>query len=259
MNPSSLTRSRGVRRRVARTRLRGRYVRRPRVPYLVPMTDVPELPEPTGADRGAWAGYIDALTRRPGWTVARLARESHTSRATIFRWKNGEVREVTTAKVRAIAEAVGDDPQAALRAASEALAPGEATRTPTADLTLFGRWLSEAMGRQSPAMDRRTLATLIKVTPGEIAGWIIGPERPTRQQVVKIAQAFGADLGETLALAGYSAAETGEAKVADYAAEVAAMLADESPLSDDDKRRLGTALDVVLIGFRPLMKRRRAS
>jgi transcriptional regulator with XRE-family HTH domain len=63
------------------------------------------------------------LTSRPGWSVARLARESGIHRSTIFRWMSGEVRNASTNSVRLIAQASGDDENAALRAASEVLDP----------------------------------------------------------------------------------------------------------------------------------------
>lgn len=63
-----------------------------------------------------WSGYLKRIASRPGWSVARLARESQIHRATIFKWMAGK-GGVTVASVRAIAEAVGDDPAEALRAA----------------------------------------------------------------------------------------------------------------------------------------------
>jgi AcrR family transcriptional regulator len=57
------------------------------------------------------------MTDRPGWSVARLARESGVHRATIFKWL-GNKGGVTMASVRAIADALDDDPENALRAAA---------------------------------------------------------------------------------------------------------------------------------------------
>jgi len=57
------------------------------------------------------------MTSRPGWSVARLARESGINRASIFKWLRGD-RGVTVANVVAIARALGDDPINALRAAA---------------------------------------------------------------------------------------------------------------------------------------------
>jgi transcriptional regulator with XRE-family HTH domain len=63
-----------------------------------------------------WGAYLRRMTRRPGWSVARLARESGIHRATIFEWMNGTGESVTIASVRAIAEALNDDLANALRA-----------------------------------------------------------------------------------------------------------------------------------------------
>jgi transcriptional regulator with XRE-family HTH domain len=72
--------------------------------------------------QSTWARYLGAATRRPGWSVARLARESGVHRSTIFRWLNGEVTGATVTSVLRIAGAVGDDPDEALRAAADLLA-----------------------------------------------------------------------------------------------------------------------------------------
>lgn len=69
-----------------------------------------------GGTREDWAGYLRRMTDRPGWSVARLARESGIHRATIFKWISGKGGANVTS-VRAIAEALGDDPANALRAA----------------------------------------------------------------------------------------------------------------------------------------------
>lgn len=74
-----------------------------------------------GQVREDWAGYLRRMTSRPGWSVARLARESHIHRGTIFKWISGK-GGVNVASVTAIAEALGDDPAHALRAAG-AVAP----------------------------------------------------------------------------------------------------------------------------------------
>ncbi|WP_045746426.1 helix-turn-helix domain-containing protein [Actinoplanes rectilineatus] len=64
-----------------------------------------------------WPAYLRRMTKRPGWSVAKLARESNIHRATIFGWIKGDVG-VTIDSVRRIALALGDDPENALRAAS---------------------------------------------------------------------------------------------------------------------------------------------
>lgn len=78
--------------------------------YRVPMGDGRESVE-------GWGAYLRRMTKRPGWSVARLAREAQIHRATIFKYMNGEKTGVTVATVTAIARALGDDPASALRAA----------------------------------------------------------------------------------------------------------------------------------------------
>lgn len=72
-----------------------------------------------------WASYLRRMTRRPGWSVAQLARESGIHRATIFKWISGEPG-VTVDSVRRIALALGDDPDTAFRAAGNTGAPAAA-------------------------------------------------------------------------------------------------------------------------------------
>lgn len=69
-----------------------------------------------GETRESWADYLRRMTDRPGWSVARLARESGIHRATIFKWMAGK-GGANVASVRSIAEALGDQPANALRAA----------------------------------------------------------------------------------------------------------------------------------------------
>lgn len=64
----------------------------------------------------SWAGYLRRMTKRQGWSVARLARESGIHRATIFKWLSGD-EGVTVDSVRRVATALGDEPENALRAA----------------------------------------------------------------------------------------------------------------------------------------------
>lgn len=63
-----------------------------------------------------WGAYLKRMTSRPGWSVARLARESGIHRATIFDWIRGSGESVTIASVRAVADALGDELENALRA-----------------------------------------------------------------------------------------------------------------------------------------------
>jgi len=82
-----------------------------------------------------WATYLRRMTKRPGWSVARLARESGIHRATIFKWIGGEPG-ATVDSVRRIALALGDDPDNAFRAAGNA---GAAPSVEDQELALIDR------------------------------------------------------------------------------------------------------------------------
>ncbi len=77
--------------------------------------------------------YLQELTSRPGWSGARLARESGINRSTIYRWLSGRVENVSSKSVRAIAKVAGDDPDRILLLAGEAVTVddgGGETETP---------------------------------------------------------------------------------------------------------------------------------
>jgi transcriptional regulator with XRE-family HTH domain len=87
--------------------------------YPYPWNDAYRVPMGDGAQGGeTWGSYLRRMTERPGWSVARLARESGIARQTIFKWIAGR-GGVTVASVQAIAKAVDDDPTNALRAAGQ--------------------------------------------------------------------------------------------------------------------------------------------
>lgn len=69
------------------------------------------------ADSETWGGYLRRMTTRPNWSVVRLARESGIHRSTIFGWITADTPSLTIASVRAIADALGEDLETALRAA----------------------------------------------------------------------------------------------------------------------------------------------
>ena len=91
------------------------------MPYGVHVSAGDATPEGREPILSGWAQYLQDLTNRPGWSVARLARESGVNRSSIFRWMSGKVGNVSANSVRAIAAAVGDDPDAVILTASDAL------------------------------------------------------------------------------------------------------------------------------------------
>ena len=69
-------------------------------------------------DRGdAWSDYLRRMVERPGWSVARLARESGLHRSAIFGWLADGAEGITIRSVYLIADALGVDREDALRAA----------------------------------------------------------------------------------------------------------------------------------------------
>jgi transcriptional regulator with XRE-family HTH domain len=82
-----------------------------------------------------WASYLRRMTKRPGWSVAKLARDSGIHRATIFKWISGEPG-ATVDSVRRIAQALGDDPENAFRAVRGAAIP---SATADEELALIDR------------------------------------------------------------------------------------------------------------------------
>lgn len=82
-------------------------------PYRVHVSDA-------GAEQppNEWAKLLREITDRPGWSVARLNRESGIHRSTIFRWLSGEVTNVTMDSIRLVAQTAGIDLDVAVRAAS---------------------------------------------------------------------------------------------------------------------------------------------
>ena len=65
----------------------------------------------------AWSAYLKRMTSRPGWTVARLAKDSGIARSSIYKWIAEGAQAITIDSVYRIADALGDDRANALRAA----------------------------------------------------------------------------------------------------------------------------------------------
>jgi transcriptional regulator with XRE-family HTH domain len=64
--------------------------------------------------------YLKSIQDRPGWSIARVARESggRVSRATLFRIMTGETKRVSVDTVRLVAQIAGDDPDEVLAMAA---------------------------------------------------------------------------------------------------------------------------------------------
>lgn len=114
----------------------------------------------------SWSDYLRRMTSRPGWSVARLARESGIHRGTIFKWIAGKTG-ATVANVKSIAEALGDDPAKALSAAGNV---GVATTDEPLDpdLKLLVRRLSDPqVSATEREFIRRALQSLAELADQE--------------------------------------------------------------------------------------------
>lgn len=75
-----------------------------------------------------WAQFLREVVDRPGWSVARLSRETalpdgkpRVSKATIFRYLADAVPNISTTRVRLLAEAAGVSVEDAVKAAASLL------------------------------------------------------------------------------------------------------------------------------------------
>lgn len=80
----------------------------------------------------AWSAYLRRMTRRPNWTVSRLAKESGIARSTLYVWMTEGAGAITIESVFRIADALRGDRGEALRAAANL----EVERDPEVDLIL---------------------------------------------------------------------------------------------------------------------------
>ena len=87
------------------------YTRRARATYGVRMRDEIE-------PRNEWGAFVHHLTKRPGWSIARLSRAAGIHRSTIFRWINGDFKNARLPNIKIFAEAAEVDYHSALQAAT---------------------------------------------------------------------------------------------------------------------------------------------
>ncbi len=182
-------------------RLTRAYFRTSRLPYGGQVADQSH-PDDTPRDgRGRWATYLRDLTDRPGWSVKRLATESGVHRSTIFRWLNGNVRNVTMDSVRAIARASGDDEATVTWAAADVLAEGDEGLQAESR-----RQFAEAIvtARTQRNMTQDELADAADVPRSVILRWEDGDvNRPDPGQVRRVFRALRLDPREAPVLLGY--------------------------------------------------------
>lgn len=123
-----------------------------------------------------WSRYLRQVTSRPGWSVARLAREAGLNRSTIFEWIREGGDKLTMASVHAVARALGDTTGETLRAAGGMLESGEPEDPAIAEILVSGlppdiqERLIQTVLNEREADERRRLERLretIAIVKGE--------------------------------------------------------------------------------------------
>lgn len=92
--------------------------------YHCPWSDAYGSPVGDTHAGGTWGAYIESLPKQTGLTMKELAAKSGIARGTFYKWIAGQTG-VTVDSVKKVAEAAGDDLDAALRAAGGKLIPEE--------------------------------------------------------------------------------------------------------------------------------------
>jgi transcriptional regulator with XRE-family HTH domain len=122
----------------------------------------------------------------------------------------------------------------------------------------FGAYLKEAIraaGFPTPTHFARAAGT----DPSVVLRWLSEEQRPTIRSIDRIAPVLGRTINE-LVVAAYpdrlAAAEPAESTLV---AELAGMLAADSPIPEADRRALETVLDRMIEPYRKVMRRRRSA
>lgn len=240
---------RGPRNSVAPMRPTMRYVGRSRLPYRVTVPNTPNAAADGRKVVGDWSRYILQITNRPGWSVDRLAAASGVHRATIYRWRSGEVTNVSVDRVKAIAQAAGDDESDALLAAGDAVSrPAE----PSHEISPVGLLILSRMAAQNiqrPA----DLAVAADVNVDEVTAMMFRPEtvedRSVFGRVANVLDINPVDLDAALRGAFTGSAEARPVRD-ELVEELAAMLSADSPLSDAERRSLRALVDAAMQPYR---------
>lgn len=133
--------------------------------------------------------------------------------------------------------------------------------------TEFGNWLLVQMA--NAGLTQSELARQTGLAQATISRWIYHPGRPDPDKLNQLARALGVNALELHRRAGHLAPEANErpGKVVSaeplnwppIAAEIRAMLADDSPIGATDRDALATILDRVIDPYRRRMRRRKVS
>ncbi len=123
----------------------------------------------------------------------------------------------------------------------------------------FGVYLSEAIrtgGFPTPTHFARAAGT----DPSVVLRWLSEEQRPTIRSIERIAPILNRTINE-LVVAAYPDRLAPPAPAAENAliVELSAMLADDSPLPDADRRALETTIDRLIEPYRKVVRRRRSA
>jgi transcriptional regulator with XRE-family HTH domain len=180
--------------------------------------------------------------------VDRLARESGVHRATIYRWKNGGVTNVTVESVKAVARALGDNESDALLAAGDAVTRPAGPRA----LTNLGHFVLSSMVRLGLSKPEE-LAELSGLSVDQITTVMFTPDvvvDPTTFD--RLADALGVEMQALdAASAGAVPPPAAPAPQRDEdVTELAAMLSVDSPLSESEQRNLRALVGAAMQPYR---------
>jgi transcriptional regulator with XRE-family HTH domain len=127
-------------------------------------------------------------------------------------------------------------------------------------VTGFGVYLKEAiLAARFPTPTH--FARAVGTDPSVVLRWLSEEQRPTIRSIERIAPVLGKSINE-LVVAAYPDRLAGPAPSTPPAHplvhELARMLADDSPIPQEDRAALETVLDRMIEPYRRLMRRRRS-
>lgn len=130
----------------------------------------------------------------------------------------------------------------------------------------FGQWLSRRMDDSRPPIDNAELGRRAGIAPSTVGRIRRGESRATPDTLRAMAPVLGVDYVDLMTLAGYGRPAGTLTSVIGQpgprhplAVELDRMLADDSPITPDRRRRLEALIDAVMDPERKTMRRRRTS
>lgn len=126
----------------------------------------------------------------------------------------------------------------------------------------FGAYLANFIAHSGRFPNPTALAREAGVHPAALSRYINGHDRPSPRTLEKLAPCIGASVADLVAIAypEHRGEPAGPAATADpLVAELAAMLANDSPLSAADRETARTLVDRVIDPYRRQMRRRRSA